>query len=67
MPEGADTARAVYAIQSFGGVSDQQVFVDDVSFVPEPSPHALIGSAGVALAILGRRRSARPPPRGPIR
>lgn len=55
VPDGADTARAVYAIQSFGGVLTQQVFVDDASFaVPEPTCLMLLGIAGIGL--LGRRR-----------
>ncbi len=32
VPAGADLARIVYAIQSFGAEPDQSVFVDDVSF-----------------------------------
>jgi len=55
VPAGADTARLVYAIQSFGGVENQQVFLDDMSFViPEPSSLLLLSVAGAAL--LGRRR-----------
>lgn len=57
IPAGADTARLVYAIQSFGGVTDQTVFVDDVNFniagVPEPTT-ALLALLG--LAPLARRR-----------
>lgn len=58
IPAGADTARLVYAIQSFGGVLDQQVFVDDVNFnaAPEPATACLAALAG--LAIVGRRRRA---------
>jgi hypothetical protein len=57
VPAGADTARAVYAIQSFSGVLTQQVFVDDMSFVavPEPASCALVGLAAVALAGARRR------------
>jgi hypothetical protein len=33
VPTGADTARLVYAIQSFGGSLNQSVFLDDTSFV----------------------------------
>lgn len=55
-PVGATFARAVYAIQSFSGSGDQNVLVDDVSFVcvPEPTSMALVGLAGVSL--LGMRR-----------
>lgn len=55
-PVGATIARAVYAIQSFTGSGDQNVLVDDASFVcvPEPASMALVGLAGVAL--LGTRR-----------
>lgn len=57
IPDGADTARLVYAIQSFGGATSQTVFVDDVNFniagVPEPTAGLL---ALVGLAPLARRR-----------
>jgi hypothetical protein len=55
VPDGADTARAVYAIQSFGGVADQLIYVDDTSFVviPAPASLALVGLGGLAAA---RRR-----------
>ncbi len=58
VPAGADTARVVYAIQSFGGVADQTVFVDDVSFtvVPEPTSFVLTGIAGLAMLCLRQRR-----------
>ena len=48
VPAGADAARAVYAIQSFGAGVPQQVFLDDTSFaiVPEPASIALLGCAG---------------------
>ena len=49
VPAGADTARAVYAIQSFGGVINQQVFVDDMSFIPAPGSLALLGLGGLAV------------------
>ncbi len=56
VPAGADTARVVYAIQSFGGALNQQVFVDDTSLttIPEPASIALFGIAGMTL--LTRRR-----------
>lgn len=58
IPAGADTARVVYAIQSFGGAVDQSIFVDDtsVTIVPEPASIALIGLAGVAIASMRRRK-----------
>jgi hypothetical protein len=57
VPAGADTARVVYAIQSFGPepTNNGVVFVDDVSFVPEPSAGVLVGF-GVCLAGMRRRR-----------
>jgi hypothetical protein len=58
VPVGADLARVVYAIQSFGPEPSNTgiVYVDDVSFavVPEPSTMALL-SLG-ALALVARRR-----------
>ena len=55
IPVGADTARLVYAIQSFGGATNQTVFVDDVNFnyVPEPATASLLALGG--LAMLRRR------------
>ncbi|TWT99399.1 hypothetical protein Pla108_03360 [Botrimarina colliarenosi] len=57
IPAGADTARLVYAIQSFGGALNQTVYVDDVNFnyvrIPEPTTALL---ALVGLAPLARRR-----------
>lgn len=52
---GADTARIVYAIQSFGGVADQLIYVDDTSFVviPAPGALALVGLGGI---VCTRRR-----------
>jgi hypothetical protein len=59
VPAGADTARLVYAIQSFGpGATDSGIaFVDDVSFavIPEPSTMALLGLGTLALVIRRRR------------
>jgi MYXO-CTERM domain-containing protein len=57
VPSGADTARVVYAIQSFGPEPSNNgvVYVDDVSFVPEPTTAAFsLGALG--LACLRRRR-----------
>ncbi len=52
-PAGADTARVVYAIQSFGAGPNQLIYVDDVSVIPEPASLALLGLGG--LAMLRRR------------
>lgn len=58
VPAGADTARVVYAIQTFGGEPNPGdtgvVHVDDVSFVV-PEPTTLAAFAGASL-VLGRRR-----------
>lgn len=57
IPAGADTARVVYAIQSFGGGPNQAVLVDDVNFnlVPEPTSVTLALLAGLSLVGLRRR------------
>ncbi len=55
-PAGADTARVVYAIQSFGNddlFNTGIVYLDDVSFVPAPGAMAMLGLGGLAAA---RRR-----------
>jgi len=61
VPVGADTARVVYAIQTFGPEPDNNgiVYVDDVSFaaVPEPTTLALIGLGGLALVTTRRQRT----------
>ncbi len=59
-PAGADTARVVYAIQTFGGepTNNGTVFVDDVSFaVPEPASVGLAAIAGIALLATRRRQA----------
>lgn len=59
VPAGADTARVVYAIQSFGPEPTNTGFVllDDMSFVvPEPATAALFGLATLGLACIYRRR-----------
>jgi len=61
VPAGADTARVVYAIQSFSTapLGNGRVFVDDMSFtvVPEPSSIALVSTAGLAMVAFRRCRS----------
>ena len=56
IPAGTATARLAYAIQSFGGALNQQVFVDDVNFnyVPEPSTAVILSLVG--LGLFGSRR-----------
>lgn len=58
VPAGADTARVVYAIQTFGPepTNTGTVYVDDASFViPEPTSVALAGLACIALAAMRRK------------
>jgi hypothetical protein len=61
VPAGADTARIVYAIQSFSTnpLGNGTVYVDDMSFtvVPEPSSIALLSVGGLALLGFRRRQS----------
>lgn len=58
VPAGADTARAVYAIQSFGGLPTNTgaVYVDDASFIPAPTTFAL-AMGGMGMVSLRRRRA----------
>jgi len=62
VPAGVDTARVVYAIQTFGGGATHNgiVFVDDASFdvVPEPATIGLFGIALVASSGIRRRHRA---------
>lgn len=53
VPAGADSARVVYAIQSFGGALNQRILVDDVAVTPEPASLVALG-LGV-LAVIRRR------------
>lgn len=57
VPAGADRARAVFAVQTFGGepTNNGIIYLDDASFVvvPEPASIALLVGAG---AVLLRRR-----------
>jgi hypothetical protein len=57
-PAGADTARVVYALQSFGGSANSVVDVDDLSVtgssVPEPSTSLLMSFC--ALGLVARRK-----------
>jgi hypothetical protein len=61
VPAGADTARLVYAIQSFSTapLGNGTVYVDDISFtiVPEPACMTLLGIGGLALVTVRRRRA----------
>ncbi len=59
VPASADTARCVYAIQTFGGdgpTHNGSVFVDDASFVPAPATFAL-AMGGMGMVGLRRRRA----------
>jgi hypothetical protein len=60
VPAGADTARVVYAIQSFSTnpLGNGNVHVDDVSFtvVPEPSAMALLALGGLGMMAARRRQ-----------
>jgi hypothetical protein len=60
-PAGADTARVVYAIQSFSTapLGNGVVYVDDVSFdvIPEPTAMAMLGLGGLIMAARRRPRS----------
>jgi len=61
VPAGADTARVVYALQTFGGgpTNNGIVFVDDVSFVvPEPATLGLFGATLISLIGMRRKRGA---------
>jgi hypothetical protein len=57
-PGGADIARIVYAVQTFGTEPSNTgiVYLDDVMFVPEPSALALLGLGGLVLTALRRRQ-----------
>jgi hypothetical protein len=61
VPAGADTARVVYAIQSFSTApsGNGTIYVDDVSFdvVPEPTALALLGVGALAMAARRRPRA----------
>ena len=58
VPAGADTARVVYAIQTFTGgpTNNGTVFIDDLSYVPAPGTLAF-ALGGLGLAGLRRRRA----------
>jgi hypothetical protein len=59
VPAGADTARVVYAIQTFSPepTNNGIIYIDDVSFdvIPEPASLTLAAVAGVALLPRHRR------------
>jgi hypothetical protein len=59
VPPGADTARVVYAIQTFTGgpTNNGTLYVDDTSFViPEPTSMAVLGLVGTTALVARRRR-----------
>jgi hypothetical protein len=60
VPAGVDTARVVYAIQSFGAgaTNTGTLTLDDLSFqvIPEPGSAALVLSGALGLMAAGRRR-----------
>jgi len=60
VPAGADTARVVYAIQSFSTspLGNGTVYVDDMSLtlVPEPGSITLLALGGLALVAMRRRQ-----------
>ena len=55
-PAGTTAVRVVYAIQSFGMVTPQSIFVDDTMATPEPTSLALLGIAGLSVATMRRRK-----------
>lgn len=54
-PAGADTARVVYALQSFGGNTTIAANVDDITVIPEPTSSLLAGLSALGLMIRRRR------------
>ena len=59
VPAGADTARVVFAVQTFGGDGPSNsgtIYVDDASFVVVPEPASMSLLAGVGAALLRRRK-----------